>query len=497
MKFPNPLFKLAISVFASALLCCAPEARPNSQSRTAGIQLTLTNVLPADWGKTFAGVMRSQALGTDRKFNVYLPRTFDKTSRKYPVVFVTDGEYYFQRAVTAVRQLSAASHIPECIVVAIETPDRRQDMTPPGMSPMHSDGPDQRGEKFMKFIVNELLPELKAKYRAGAPNVLMGHSHGGILCAYAAAEWRNDLPFVVALDAPMHLDDGLLSKDLVTSIAAKGNLRLVSLEAKFGWSDKEWTALTTAAPKTWQLSRIKLPDEDHETMVFEGFYRGLKTIFSDYSAVKVKNLDGAKAFERYRGLESAYGGAVIPPQFVLQRAVMDLTFFGRGDEARKALQMWGEGYGEVPGREEMLADIAKGEAYMKGKETVEQLLAKKWPSPDQMKPYLGVWKGHAWLSIDESQKSPITVTFALEKGAVVASFRHDAAPAGYGTPPLKYLQMAQGGLDFGYLNGMTPRGILAYQARGTGNHLEGQVEFRGTWLNPNAPKHFFSITKVK
>ena len=56
----------------------------------------------------------------------------------------------------------------------------------------------------------------------------------GILCAYAAAKWRKEVPFIVALDAPTHLDDGWLNKKLIASIPEGGALRLVSLEVKFG-----------------------------------------------------------------------------------------------------------------------------------------------------------------------------------------------------------------------------------------------------------------------
>jgi hypothetical protein len=483
------------SFFMLATLACSAPSALSEQKPT--LDVSSTSVLPSDWGKTYSGTITSAALGAERKINIYLPKTFDKTKRKYPVIYLTDGEYYFQRAALAARQLSASGHIPECIVVGIETPDRRQDMTPPGMSLNISDGPDQRAEKFMKFMVDELKPQMESKFRAGGPNVLMGHSHGGILCSYAAAKWRQDLPFQVVLDAPMHLDHDWLVKGIVDSIPAKGNLRFVSLEARFGWTDETWSKLTTAAPKNWKLSRIKMQGEDHETMVFSGFYTGLKELFSDYSAVAVKGWSGQAAFDHYQKLATAYGAPVTPPQFVLERAVADLMFLGKGDLARTALNQWVEDHGELPHYAELLAEINEAEREMKGKETVEDLLALKAPTAAQIAPYLGVWKGHQWVSTDENRKTPITVTFSVVNGHGVAKIVNEDAPPELRDEPAKYLRVTASAVEFGNMNGMTPRGVVARVGRIQGDKLEGESIFRGVFVKERPYRHLFSLTRSK
>jgi len=202
----------------------------------------------------------------------------------------------------------------------------------------------------------------------------MGHSHGGILCAYVAAKWRKEIPFVVALDAPVHIDDGWLAKLLASSTAEPGYLRLVSLEVKFGWPDDAWSKLVAVAPKEWKLSRTRLAGEDHESMVFDGFYRGLKELFSDYSRVQVKGLSGPAAFDHYLELEALYGGPVTPPRFVLERAEMDFCALGKGDLARMALTAWADNYGEPEDFRERASEIAEAEEALKGKQTAQQSL---------------------------------------------------------------------------------------------------------------------------
>jgi pimeloyl-ACP methyl ester carboxylesterase len=428
-------------------------------AKAPALELVSTQTVPASWGTTFHGTIHSVSIGEDRKVDLFLPASFEKTTRTFPVILLTDGEYYFERAVTAARQLSASGHIPQCIVAAVETPERRQDMTPPGMSRIHSDGPDQRGERFMQFLVNELLPALRKQARASAPAVLMGHSHGGILCHYAAAKWRSDIPFIVALDAPMQLDDGWLAKRLIGSIPEGKSLRLISLEVKFGWRDAEWVSLESAAPMDWKLTRIRLKGEDHETMVFNGFYAGLKELFADYSAVAVKTLSGSAAFAHYLALAIPYGAPVIPPEFVLERAERELASKGQGELARKALAMWEDGYGRRSDHDELAAGIDEAERAMKGQESVEQLLAASPPTADQMSPFLGVWKGTSWVSVDPGRKSAITITFSIEDGHGVAKAVNNDAPEEFKYETFKFLRVTKDAIEFGNMNGMFPPGI--------------------------------------
>jgi pimeloyl-ACP methyl ester carboxylesterase len=463
------------------------------------LELSPTHPFPPDWGTTFEGMLPSARLGEVRTVRLFLPASLAETTRTFPIVLLTDGEYHFERAVTAVLQLSSAGHIPECIVAAVETPERRRDLTPPGMSTSHSDGPDQRGERFMKFLVDELVPALRKQVRAGAPVVLMGHSHGGILGHYAAARWRKDVPFVVALDTPIHLDGGWLARQLLDSAPDKGRLRLVSLEVKYGWPDDDWAALSAVAPKEWRLSRIRLPGEDHESMVFNGFYTGLKELFADFSASQVKSLGGPEAFAHYAALEGSYGAPVIPPEFVVQRAVRDLAAKGQGELARKALATWETGYGRREDRDELLAVIEESETAMRGQESVEQLLAGTPPTPDEMAPYLGTWEGVTWISLDPARKSPIRVTFSILDGHGVAEADYPDAPEAYRRETFKFLRVTKTSIEFGNRNGMFPPGIVARVGRIGDGRLEGRQVFKGIYLRelqaPDHPQHLFSLSR--
>lgn len=143
-------------LFATALACSGIAS-----AQTTALNLAPTNLLPKAWGTTYKATIRSKFLGEIRTINLFVPASFQNTKRKYPVIFLSDGEYNFEAAAVASYELEQSGHIPECIVAAIETPHRTQDLTPPGMGEFLAEG-EEKGEKFLQFITKELRPALDA-----------------------------------------------------------------------------------------------------------------------------------------------------------------------------------------------------------------------------------------------------------------------------------------------------------------------------------------------
>ena len=84
--------------------------------------------------------------------------------------------------------------------------------------------------------------------------------------------------------------------------------------------------------------------------------------------------------------------------------------------AHRALNALAEGYGEPKDRVQLEKDIDEAAKVMKGKESLEQLLASK-PTVEQMKPYLGVWKGTNGREGDDGETA--TLTLEVKNGQCV------------------------------------------------------------------------------
>ena len=149
-----------------------------------------TRKVPGQMGNSTAYVIRSLILGETRRINIATPSSFEVSgpNRRYPVAIVFDGEYLFAAKVAAAEYLAEEGQIPETVIVGIENiggdRERVNDLTPPGLS-VSGSSQQERGDQFLDFIEQELLPALEHQFRAGRPRVLIGHSSGGVLATYA------------------------------------------------------------------------------------------------------------------------------------------------------------------------------------------------------------------------------------------------------------------------------------------------------------------------
>lgn len=127
----------------------------------------------------------SPELNEKRKILISVPEKYDGSpEKKYPVVYVLDGDTHFLYVSGLVRQLALNSLSPEMIVVAIPNTDRTRDLTPTHVAHISGDSAWAKytggAETFIKFIENQLIPYVNSHYPANNYRTLIGHSFGGI-----------------------------------------------------------------------------------------------------------------------------------------------------------------------------------------------------------------------------------------------------------------------------------------------------------------------------
>jgi len=136
---------------------------------------------------TYGSVARlhSKALGEDRRINVFLPPAYEKSSDRYPVLYLLDGsahEDYFH--VTGLIDFLATYEVmPRTIVIGISNVDRKRDFTPPTKDEKDlAAAPTSGGAgKFVSFLETELIPYVESHYRTAGTRTIVGQSLGGLL----------------------------------------------------------------------------------------------------------------------------------------------------------------------------------------------------------------------------------------------------------------------------------------------------------------------------
>ena len=115
---------------------------------------------------------------------VYLPPGYATSARRYPVLYVNDGEYAFDRLYGGMRinriceDLIRRVEIEPIIVVAIETAGRRYLEYVPA----------EEGDLYLRTIRDTLKPEIDRRYRTltdSRNTAMTGGSLGGLISVYA------------------------------------------------------------------------------------------------------------------------------------------------------------------------------------------------------------------------------------------------------------------------------------------------------------------------
>jgi metallo-beta-lactamase class B len=140
--------------------------------------------------------------GRARRVWLYLPPGYVAArSRRYPVLYLQDGQNVFDEATSfsgewgvdeTLNQLAASGqHKAECIVVAIDNGgERRLDEYSPWVNAEYKKGGE--GDQYTDFLARTLKPYIDAHYRTrpgAAHTAVAGSSMGGLIALYAGLKY--------------------------------------------------------------------------------------------------------------------------------------------------------------------------------------------------------------------------------------------------------------------------------------------------------------------
>ncbi len=160
----------------------------------------------------------SKILNEQRKVWIYTPGItsgYHDSSRRYPVLYLLDGDAHFHSVVGLIQQLSQVNGntvFPEMIVVGIPNTDRTRDLTPthvasdPPMMDSNSSRTTGGGENFIAFLEKELMPHIDSAYPTAPYKILVGHSFGGLMVMDVLTNHTKLFNAYIAIDPSMWYD---------------------------------------------------------------------------------------------------------------------------------------------------------------------------------------------------------------------------------------------------------------------------------------------------
>ncbi len=155
----------------------------------------------------------SRALGESRSVNVYAPPAYRLSdSVRLPTLYMPDGglDEDFPRVATTVDSLIAAGAIRPVILVGIPNTERRRDLTgPTRFASDRAIAPRVGGSAaFRRFIRNELLPAVRARYRTTDERAIVGESLAGLFVVETFLADPSLFDHYIALDPSLWWNGG-------------------------------------------------------------------------------------------------------------------------------------------------------------------------------------------------------------------------------------------------------------------------------------------------
>ena len=286
-------------------------------------------------GKKYS--IRSKVLKEERPYWVYLPSSYnarDKT-RCYPVLYLLDGDGHFQSVSGVVDFMSGASgssQIPELIVIAIPNTNRIRDLAPTHTTTGYfgekddSLEPSGGGDAFLKFIRDELFPQIDSKFHTSTIRILVGHSLGGLLAIHTLLHQPDMFYGYVAIDPSLWWDNEILTRQAASELKTIRKLRKTlyissanTQELRKSRQNKMRSAIrkfvkTLGAAQTddFRLGFQYFDAENHASVPLLSLYHGLLHIFEGFKPAGSEGLSAMKT--RFNHLSKRLGGTLLPPE---------------------------------------------------------------------------------------------------------------------------------------------------------------------------------------
>ena len=238
-----------------------------------------------------------------RVLYVALPRTYqDSVRKRYPVVYVLDGDGMFGMASDIERALALGREVPEMILVGVAhgrpylqtVPFRTRNFTPVADTARRGSG---KASAFLAYLGREVVPLVDSLYRTTpGDRTLLGVSLGGLLAAYALYERPELFPRVIMVSPAVQRDIAfLLRRDTALAAAERALPAVVYLSVggeelarPLGIAAKAFAdALAARRYDQLRLTVETLTGETHLSTIGPAIAHGLKAVFRDSLGVRV------------------------------------------------------------------------------------------------------------------------------------------------------------------------------------------------------------------
>jgi predicted alpha/beta superfamily hydrolase len=238
-------------------------------------------------GETFT--IDSKILGESRRINVYFPPGYTKApNARFPVLYMPDGGLAedFLHVAGLVQVLAGNGTMRPFLLVGIENTQRRRDLTGPTENANDKKiAPHVGGAKaFRSFIRQELMPQVKARYRTSKETAIVGESLAGLFVVETFLLEPDLFDTYMAFDPSLWWNNQKLVNDAAEHLRTWPKLDRTLYFASSDEKDlgkitrKLATILARDAPASIHWHYEKMPEERHATIFHPGALKAFRAV---------------------------------------------------------------------------------------------------------------------------------------------------------------------------------------------------------------------------
>lgn len=257
--------------------------------------LTLIILFVMTWsvaGQVVFEEYESRQLNSTRQLKIKLPDNYDPESElKHPVIVVFDGEYLFGPVNGQVSFQTYFDEMPESIIVGVyQGKERFYDSFYDEVSGL----PFESGQRFYKFVAQELIPYIDANYNTSKFKVAVGHN---IMGNFINAFLFHDTPVFQAYINLSPDFQGKMNENVVTRLEwleddifyymATSDKDIKRIKQKIQITDKQLKAIDNQE-LTYYYDELQ--GDSHYQLVTGALSKAMDRIFELYKPLDEKEL---------------------------------------------------------------------------------------------------------------------------------------------------------------------------------------------------------------
>jgi predicted alpha/beta superfamily hydrolase len=238
-------------------------------------------------GETFT--LPSKVLNETRRINVYLPPGYTESpDKRFPVLYMPDGGLAedFLHIAGLVQVCVGNATMRPFVLVGIENTQRRRDLSGPTQNEEDKKIAPRVGGSatFRKFLRDELMPDVKARYRTTDETAIVGVSLAGLFVIETFLLEPDLFETYVAIDPSLWWNDGALVKLAPERLRAQARQSKALWFTSSGEERGDGTERFAAAVQANAAPGLKwhfepMPQEKHSTIYHPAAIAAFRTVF--------------------------------------------------------------------------------------------------------------------------------------------------------------------------------------------------------------------------